>query len=71
VARQNAAHRNLKQGHTDMVANFAAGALVVIGILIAVLGLFAGGSIVIAGVGLASIVLGGLLSILAARTQHA
>ncbi len=53
-----------------MVATFAAGALVFIGILFAVLGLFAGGSLLIAGVGLASIVLGGLLAILAGRTQR-
>jgi hypothetical protein len=54
-----------------MVANYAAGALVVIGIIIAVLGLFVGGSIQLAGVGLASIVLGGLLSVLASRSQRA
>ena len=54
-----------------MVATFAAGALVFIGILFAVLGLFVGGSLLIAGVGLASIVLGGLLAILAGRTQRA
>jgi hypothetical protein len=54
-----------------MVANYAAGALVAIGIVIAVLGLFAGGSIVVAGVGLAAIAVGGLLSVLATRSQRA
>jgi hypothetical protein len=53
-----------------MVANFAAGTLVVLGVLIAVLGLFAGGSIVIASVGLAAIAVGGGISLLAERMNR-
>ena len=51
-----------------MVANFAAGTLVALGALIAVLGLFAGGSIVIAAVGLVAIAVGGGIGLLAERS---
>lgn len=54
-----------------MLVDFAAGSLIVLGILVAVLGLFAGGSIVIASVGLASILAGGLLSHLGSHARPA
>lgn len=54
-----------------MVATFAAGALVVLGILIAVLGLFAGGSIIVSSVGLVTIAVGGMLSLLVERGARA
>ena len=54
-----------------MVANVAAGTLVALGLLIAVLGLFAGGSIVIASVGLVAIAVGGGISLLAERVVRA
>ncbi|HEX2765713.1 MAG TPA: hypothetical protein VHR55_03620 [Candidatus Limnocylindria bacterium] len=51
-----------------MTANFASGALVVLGILFAVLGLLSGGGIALMLIGLAAIVVGGLLGLAARRT---
>lgn len=50
-----------------MYANFASGTLIVLGILIAVLGLFAAGEMVVVVVGLAAVVAGGLLGAVASR----
>lgn len=54
-----------------MVANFAAGTLVALGAIIAFLGLFAGGSILVASVGLVSIAVGGGIGLLAERVVRA
>jgi succinate dehydrogenase/fumarate reductase flavoprotein subunit len=50
-----------------MYANFAAGTLIVLGVLITVLGLFAAGEMVVVVVGLAAVLAGGMLGALAAR----
>ena len=50
-----------------MYANFAAGTLIVLGVLITVLGLFAAGEMVVVVVGLAAILAGGMLGAVAAR----
>lgn len=50
-----------------MYANFAAGTLIVLGVLIAVLGLFAAGEMVVVVVGLAAVLAGGVLGAVAAR----
>ncbi|HEX2884562.1 MAG TPA: hypothetical protein VHQ42_08305 [Candidatus Limnocylindria bacterium] len=46
-----------------MVTNFAAGTLIVLGVLLAVLGLFAAGEMVVVAIGLASVLAGGLLGL--------
>jgi hypothetical protein len=51
-----------------MITSFAAGALVVIGILVAALGLFAAGDVLIVLVGLGSIAVGGALGLLDRRS---
>ena len=50
-----------------MYANFAAGTLIVLGVLITVLGLFAAGEMVVVVVGLAAVLAGGMLGAVAAR----
>ncbi|HEU5324718.1 MAG TPA: hypothetical protein VFV59_02440 [Candidatus Limnocylindria bacterium] len=50
-----------------MVTDFAAGTLIVLGVLIAVLGLFAAGDLVFVLAGLASVFAGGLLGLLGRR----
>jgi hypothetical protein len=50
-----------------MITSFAAGALIVIGILLAALGLFAAGDVLLVLVGLGSIAVGGLLGLLDRR----
>ena len=50
-----------------MYANFAAGTLIVLGVLITVLGLFAAGELVVVAVGLAAVFAGGLLGAVAGR----
>ncbi len=51
-----------------MHTNFAAGTLILLGVLITVLGLFAAGDMLIVGVGLAAVLAGGVLGAVAART---
>ena len=51
----------------SMYANFAAGTLIFLGALIAVLGLFAAGEMVVVVVGLAAVLAGGMLGAVAAR----
>jgi hypothetical protein len=51
-----------------MITSFAAGALIVLGILLAALGLFAAGDIVIVLVGLGAIAVGGILGLLDRRS---
>jgi uncharacterized membrane protein len=51
----------------SMYANVAAGTLIVLGVLITVLGLFAAGEMVVVVVGLAAILAGGMLGAVAAR----
>ncbi len=51
-----------------MSTSLPVAALVVLGTLITVLGLFAAGSIVVAAVGLVAIAVGGLLDVVARRT---
>jgi uncharacterized membrane protein HdeD (DUF308 family) len=53
--------------HTPMYANFAAGTLIVLGVLITVLGLFAAGEMLVVVVGLAAVLAGGMLGAVAAR----
>lgn len=53
-----------------MVTNLAAGTLVVLGILIAVLGFLAGGSMPFVIVGLVAVFAGGLLGMLERRGAH-
>jgi hypothetical protein len=53
-----------------MFATFAAGTLVVLGILIAVLGFLAGGSMPFVIVGLVAVFAGGLLGLLDRRVAH-
>jgi hypothetical protein len=50
-----------------MATDLAAGALVVLGILIAVLGLLAAGDMIVVVAGLASVFAGGLLGLLGRR----
>ena len=50
-----------------MYANFAAGTLIVLGVLLTVLGFLAGGSITFTLIGLGAIGFGGILSILGRR----
>jgi hypothetical protein len=52
-----------------MYASFAAGALIVLGVLITVLGVFAGGSMAWVGIGLAAIFAAGVLSVLERRAS--
>lgn len=52
---------------TPMYANFAAGTLIVLGVLITVLGLFAAGEMLVVVVGLAAVLAGGMLGAIAAR----
>lgn len=51
-----------------MTATFASGALVVLGILFAVLGLLSGGGIPLMLIGLAAIAVGGIIGLAARRT---
>jgi hypothetical protein len=51
-----------------MTASLPVAALVVLGSLITVLGLFAAGSIVVAAVGLLAIAVGGVLDVVGRRT---
>lgn len=55
------------QEPNPMYANFAAGTLIVLGVLIAVLGLFAAGEMVVVVTGLAAVLAGGVLGAVAAR----
>ena len=50
-----------------MYTNFAAGTLIALGVLIAVLGLFAAGEMLVVVVGLASVLAGGMLGAVAGR----
>lgn len=50
-----------------MYANFPGGTLIVLGVLITVLGLFAAGEMIIVVVGLAAVLAGGVLGAVAAR----
>lgn len=50
-----------------MVTNFAAGTLVVLGVLFSVLGLFAGGRLDFVIVGLAAVAAGGILGLIGRR----
>jgi 1,4-dihydroxy-2-naphthoate octaprenyltransferase len=50
-----------------MISNFAAGALIVLGVLLTVLGVFAGGSVPFTLIGLGSIAAGGVLGLLDRR----
>jgi hypothetical protein len=52
-----------------MYTNFAAGTLIVLGVLIAVLGLFAAGEMLVVVVGLASVLAGGMLGAVAGRQR--
>jgi hypothetical protein len=53
-----------------MLANFAAGALIVLGVVLVVLGVFAGGgNVTFTLIGLGSVVVGGILGVLAQRTR--
>jgi membrane-bound ClpP family serine protease len=51
-----------------MYANMASATLIVIGALFAVLGLFAGGNLVVAVIGLVAILAGGALNLAARRS---
>jgi hypothetical protein len=53
-----------------MYASMASGALVVLGILVAVLGLFAAGSMPVVLTGLGSIAVGGMLGVLERRVSR-
>ena len=55
-------------GLRDMYANAASAILIIIGAVFAVLGMFAGGNIVVAVIGLVAILAGGALSIAARRS---
>lgn len=50
-----------------MYANFAAGTLIVLGILITLLGLLAAGSMLVVLIGLGAIAMAGILSVLERR----
>jgi hypothetical protein len=50
-----------------MYANFAAGTLIVLGVLITFLGLFAAGEMLVVAVGLVAVLAGGMLGAIAAR----
>ncbi len=54
---------NLTKAHL-MLTSFAAGTLIVLGVLIAVLGFLAGGHIAFVGIGLAAVFGAGVLSLL-------
>jgi hypothetical protein len=54
-----------------MLASFAAGTLVVIGVLLVFLGLFAAGNLAVVIVGLGSIAAGGVLALLDRRRPAA
>lgn len=51
-----------------MYTSFASGTLIVLGVLLAVLGLFTGGTVLLVLIGLGSITVGGLLGLLERRT---
>ena len=53
-----------------MYANFAAGTLIVLGAVIAVLGFILAGSLPTVALGLGSIAVGGMLSAMAKRTSR-
>jgi membrane-bound ClpP family serine protease len=55
-------------GVEGMYANAASAILIIIGALFAVLGLFAGGNLVVAVIGLVAILAGGALSLAARRS---
>lgn len=50
-----------------MLANIAAGTLIVLGILLTILGFFAGGNVSFTLIGLGAIVVGGILGLVARR----
>ena len=50
-----------------MLANFAAGTLIVLGVLLTVLGVFSGGSVPFTLIGLAAVAIGGVLGLLDRR----
>jgi hypothetical protein len=50
-----------------MLTNFAAGTLIVLGVLLTVLGVFAGGSVPFTLIGLAAVAVGGVLGLLDRR----
>ena len=52
-----------------MYSSFASGTLIVLGVLITVLGFLGAGSIAWVGIGLSSILAGGLLSVLERRVR--
>ena len=53
-----------------MYANFAAGTLIVLGVVIAVLGLILAGSLPLVALGLGSVAAGGLISAPARRAER-
>ena len=53
-----------------MYANFAAGALIVLGVVIAVLGFIVAGSLPTVALGLGSVATGGLISAMALRADR-
>jgi hypothetical protein len=50
-----------------MLTNFAAGTLIVLGVLLTVLGVFSGGSVPFTLIGLAAVAVGGVLGLLDRR----
>ena len=66
-AAQAAKHRTRTPGVHPVSTSLPVAALVVLGSLVAVLGLFAAGSIVVAAVGLAAIAVAGVLDVLGRR----
>ena len=67
-APADASDVNYVRGVSLMFANFAAGTLIVLGAVIAVLGFILGGSIPFVVVGLGAVAVGGLVSAAAKRT---
>ncbi len=53
-----------------MFTNFAAGTLIVLGVLLAVLGLLAAGEMTVVVIGLASVLAGGVLGLADRRVAH-
>ncbi len=53
-----------------MLANFASGTLIVLGVLITVLGFLAGGSIAFVLIGLGAVAVGGMLGLLDRRASR-
>lgn len=50
-----------------MLANFAAGTLIVLGVLLTILGVLGGGNVTFTLIGLGSVLVGGALGLLARR----